>query len=80
MSRSGEDRRRYGSGDPALWVHPADPSKSLILGTDKQESTGGLYVFGLDGKLRQSIAPLDRPNNVDVEKGFSAGRQSTSLS
>ncbi|MGH7599381.1 MAG: phytase, partial [bacterium] len=21
--------------DPAIWVHPADPSKSLIVGTDK---------------------------------------------
>ena len=59
--------------DPAIWVHPTDPSRSLILGTDKQESSGGLYVFSLDGKLRQSISPLDRPNNVDVEKGFQFG-------
>ena len=47
--------------DPAIWIHPTDPSRSLILGTDKIESTGGLYVFGLDGALRQSIVPLDRP-------------------
>lgn len=56
--------------DPAIWVHPTDPSKSLILGTDKVAGEGGLYVFGLDGKPRQHIAPLDRPNNVDVEYGF----------
>jgi 3-phytase len=61
--------------DPAIWVHPTDPSRSLILGTDKQESSGGLYVFGLDGGLRQSIGPLDRPNNVDVEKAFPIGGQ-----
>jgi 3-phytase len=58
--------------DPAIWIHPTDPSRSLIFGTDKIESTGGLYVFGLDGTLRQSITSLDRPNNVDVEYGFSA--------
>lgn len=27
----------------------------------------------MTGKLRQSFAPLDRPNNVDVEYGFSLG-------
>lgn len=56
--------------DPALWIHPTDPSRSLILATDKMAGTGGLYAFGLDGKTRQRIAPLDRPNNVDVEYGL----------
>lgn len=56
--------------DPAIWVHPTDPARSLILGTDKIERAGGLFVFGLDGTLRQTIAPLDRPNNVDVEYGI----------
>jgi 3-phytase len=59
--------------DPAIWVHPTNPSRSLILGTDKVEGQGGLYVFGLDGTLRQSIAPIDRPNNVDVEHGVRLG-------
>ena len=40
--------------DPAIWIHPTDPARSLILGTDKIESTGGLYVFGLDGTLESS--------------------------
>ncbi len=53
--------------DPAIWVHPVDPSRSLILTTDKVAAKGGLYLFGLDGRLHQSITPLDRPNNVDVE-------------
>jgi 3-phytase len=56
--------------DPAIWISRSDPAKSLILGTDKQERTGGLFVFGLDGGIRQTIAPLDRPNNVDVEYGL----------
>lgn len=56
--------------DPAIWISSSDPSKSLIIATDKFARDGGLYVFGLDGALRQKIAPLDRPNNVDIEYGF----------
>lgn len=61
--------------DPAIWVNRRDPAQSLILGTDKggAEIKGALYVFGLDGKIRQKIAGLDKPNNVDVEYGFRLG-------
>ncbi len=59
--------------DPAIWVHPVDPSRSLIVGTDKIEAKGALYVFGLDGSLRERIGPLDRPNNVDVEYNVRLG-------
>ena len=61
--------------DPAVWVHPSSPGKSLVLGTNKVEAPfGSLYVFGLDGKTRQVVTNLDRPNNVDVEYGFRAGK------
>ncbi len=63
----------HDADDPAVWVAPGDPARSLILGTDKEEKVGGLFVFGLDGAVRQVIAPLDRPNNVDVEYGFVMG-------
>ena len=57
--------------DPAIWVHPSDPARSLILGTNKTPApTGALVVFGLDGKIRQTIDGIDRPNNVDVEYGL----------
>ncbi|MGH9203397.1 MAG: phytase [Vicinamibacterales bacterium] len=59
--------------DPAIWLPASDPSKALILTTDKMAGTGGLYVFGLDGALRHRIGPLDRPNNVDVEYGARIG-------
>lgn len=52
--------------DPAIWVHPADPSLSLIIGTDKQR---GLQVYGLDGRLLQDL-PDGRLNNVDLRDGF----------
>jgi len=61
--------------DPAIWVNRRQPSKSLILGTDKIEKVGGLYVFNLDGKIVQHIPNLDRPNNVDVEQEVRFGNQ-----
>lgn len=57
--------------DPAIWIHPSEPAKSLILGTDKTGAPkGALFVFGLDGKVLQTVPGLDRPNNVDVEYGL----------
>jgi len=60
---------QHDSDDPAIWIQPDDPSKSLIVGTDK-EANGGLYVFDLDGKIVNSVVPLQRPNNVDIEYGL----------
>ena len=66
--------------DPAVWVHPSDPARSLIVGTNKVAApAGALVVFGLDGKIRQTISGLDRPNNVDVEYGLPVGGQPTDI-
>jgi 3-phytase len=65
--------------DPAIWISPRDPTRFLILATDKIEASGGLYVFGPDGKLREAITPLDRPNNVDVEYGLRLGGTLTDI-
>lgn len=48
--------------DPAIWRDPRRPTRSLIVATDKK---AGLYVYGLDGKVRH-FAPDGRLNNVDV--------------
>ncbi len=58
--------------DPAIWYNSLNPEKSLILGTDKGDSTGGIFVFDLAGKLDKalSIPNLKRPNNIDIEYGF----------
>ncbi len=63
--------------DPAIWVNASDPSKSVIVATNKVPApNGAVVVYGLDGKIRQTIANLNRPNNVDVEYGLplSGGR------
>jgi 3-phytase len=60
--------------DPAIWIHPDDPSLSLIVGTNKVElPNGALYVYDLDGKTLQRIGGLNRPNNVDIEQGVRIG-------
>ena len=59
------------SDDPAIWIDTVNPSRSLVIGTDKGDSTGGLYVFTLDGRIdsTRTRRPLKRPNNVDVITG-----------
>ena len=61
----------HDTDDPAIWINRADPAKSLVIGTDKGDSTGGLYVFTLDGRIdsTRTRRPLKRPNNVDVITG-----------
>jgi 3-phytase len=60
--------------DPAIWINPINPEKSLIIGTDK--TGNALYVFDLKGKIVQKIGDILRPNNVDVEYGLLlAGRK-----
>jgi len=61
----------FDSDDPAIWVNPKDPSKSLIIGTDK-DINGGLFVFNLEGKIQKdlSVTGLQRPNNVDIAYGL----------
>lgn len=55
--------------DPAIWVHPSNPERSLIIGTDK---AFGLVVFALDGRIVQSL-DVGPVNNVDVRRGVQLG-------
>jgi 3-phytase len=66
---------KYDTDDPAIWIHPTDPSQSLIVGTDKNPEDGALYVYDLDGKIQpeKTIRPLLRVNNVDIEYGLPLG-------
>ncbi len=61
--------------DPAIWVHPQDPSMSLVIGTNKQL---GLYVYDLEGRLLQTL-PDGRMNNVDLRDGFALGGRSVTV-
>lgn len=59
----------HDTDDPAIWIHPNDPAKSLIIGNDK-DTDGGLYAFDLNGKIIARSEVLKRPNNVDIAYGI----------
>jgi len=64
--------------DPAIWINPEDPAKSLILGTDKG---GAVYVFDLEGTIipEKTVTGMGRMNNVDVAYGFSLGGETIDI-
>ena len=64
--------------DCAIWVHPTDPSRSLVLGNDKSGQRSGLYAYGLDGKVRQFV-PIRDPSNLDVRYGMALGGRSVDI-
>ncbi|WP_198940369.1 phytase [Micromonospora sp. CB01531] len=67
--------------DPAIWVHPADSRKSLVIVTAKE---GGLRVYDMGSRELQSLPATEAPrvdtatgryNNVDIAYGIRlAGR------
>jgi 3-phytase len=59
--------------DPAIWVNPADPLASRVLGTDKDF---GLVVFDLQGKTLQKFKD-GRLNNVDLRTASLGGAEVT---
>ena len=61
--------------DPAIWINPAEPARSVIIATQKKS---GLYVYGLDGKVIQFL-PDGRMNNVDLRNGFRLGGRDVTL-
>lgn len=71
---------QFDSDDPAIWINSQDTSKSLIVGTDKDEN-GALYVFDLNGKIIQDkvVKGLKRPNNVDIEYGLILNNKPTDI-
>jgi len=61
--------------DPAIWVHPGDPSRSRILGTNKKQ---GLMVYDMQGKEQQFLVS-GRLNNVDLRQGLVFGGKRVDL-
>ncbi|MEV5089833.1 phytase [Streptomyces griseoincarnatus] len=71
--------------DPAVWVDPENPGRSIVIGTLKE---AGLDVYGLNGRRLQHIAAPQAPhedaktgrfNNVDIVYGFDLDGESTDL-
>lgn len=71
----------YDSDDPAIWLNQEDLSASLIIGTDKEDTHGGIYAFDLRGQLDSSrmVTGVNRPNNVDIAYGFPMGEDTVDI-
>lgn len=56
--------------DPAIWIDSRDPSRSVIIGTDKDY---GFEVWNMKGELIQKLPMGTNVNNVDLRYGFKLG-------
>lgn len=63
--------------DPAIWVHPGDPSASVVIGNDKK---GALEVYDLTGaRIQQITTPTGSWGNVDVRQAVTIGGRTLDL-
>ncbi len=69
------------SDDPAIWINKNNPAESLVIGTDKDHTNGGVYVFTLDGKIdkKRTVTGLKRVNNVDIAYGLKLNSGKTDI-
>jgi 3-phytase len=58
--------------DATIWVHPSEPGKSVVIGTDKDASEGGLVLYDLSGRQLQFVGG-GKMNNVDVRYNINLG-------
>ena len=65
--------------DPAIWYNKKEPSKSLVIGTDKDDVNAGVYAFNLEGKIVNKSLGFKRFNNVDIEYGFVHGEDTIDI-
>lgn len=62
--------------DPAIWIHPSDPSRSLMFLSDKD---AGIYAFDFNGNQLQHINFNTALNNIDVRYGFKYGNETIDI-
>lgn len=58
LPRYDDAPRTPDADDPAIWIHPRDPARSLVIAALKQ---AGLGVYDLSGRLVQTVVPAFRP-------------------
>lgn len=77
MDETPKGERRGDADDIAIWVHPSDANKSVVIGVLKE---GGLDVYDLNGQVLQSINPEGvRYNNVDLVYGVAFAREQVDI-
>ena len=68
-SKTYKDSTASNQDDMAIWIHPSDKAKSLIIGSDK--INGNVYVYDLSGTTLQKVTDTGgQPGNIDVRYNF----------
>ncbi len=62
--------------DPAIWIDNENPSRSVIIGTDKDY---GFEVWNMKGEVIQKLPMGTNVNNVDLRDGFILGGKEVSI-
>lgn len=62
--------------DLCVWRDAADPSRSLVITSDKKANL--IAVYDLQGKLLQTL-PVSKPGNIDLRHGVKVGQESRDL-
>ncbi|GEM_PF-943702 len=63
--------------DMAIWVHPSDKTKSIVIGSDKYANK--IFVWDLDGNLLQTITGVGQPGNIDLAYNFPVNGTNTDI-
>ncbi len=73
------EKTPHDTDDPAIWINKNNPEKSIVYGTDKDETNGGVYAFDLKGKIikEKSVTGISYPNNVDIAYDFELNDSTT---
>ena len=65
------------AGDVAVWVDPAEPAASLVIGTDRR---GAVELYDLSGQRVQRLPrAAGTTTSVDVRSGFPLGGRTVTL-
>lgn len=65
------------AGDAAVWVNPADPAASIVIGTDRE---GAVEAYDLAGRRIQRLPRrAGSVGDVDLRSGFSLGGDSVTV-
>ncbi|MCG8605120.1 phytase, partial [bacterium] len=62
--------------DIAIWIHPTNPERSVLIGVDKDK---GIFVWDVNGNELQSIPQDTTANTIDLRQGVSFGGQLADL-
>jgi len=71
------DKNIVDQDDMCIWIHPASPSLSTIIASDKSASR--LFVYDLKGETIQEVAVPGTPGNIDIRYNFPLGGEKVGI-